>query len=146
MAYNHITLMGRITADVELKTTQNGTPVTTFTVAVDRNHSGKEEKQTDFIRCTAWKGTAEFITRYFGKGRLILLDGELQSRKYTDKNNNEVTSWEVVVRNVTFTGEPKQASNVPQDKHYNKDQDNTSKQAPNVVQNEFESVDEDYPF
>ena len=81
---NSICLMGRLTADPELKTTQSGVSVTSFSVAVDRAYRSKDqERQTDFINCVAWRQTAEFITRYFHKGNRIALQGSLQSRSYT---------------------------------------------------------------
>lgn len=99
---NHITLMGRLTADPEMRMTQSGFNVTGFTVAVDR--PGKN-KGTDFIRCTAWKERAEFIKKYFFKGRMIAVEGRLQSRSYEDKNGHKQTLWEVVVCNAYFCGD-----------------------------------------
>lgn len=101
---NHIIITGRITRDIELRRTQNGTAVCSFTVAVDRDYKGANgERTTDFIDCVAWRNTAEFISRSFLKGRMIIVDGSLQSRKYTDKNGNNRTAWEVVVGNVYFS-------------------------------------------
>lgn len=109
MALNTICIMGRLTADPELRSTQNGTSVTQFTVAVDRDYSKQgEEKQTDFIDCVAWKQTAEFISRYFGKGRMIAVTGRLQTRTYKDKNDVLHKVSEIVVNQASFTGEPKQ--------------------------------------
>lgn len=103
MGLNKVILMGRITKDIELRKTMGGTPVTTFTVAVDRDYTPKgEEKQTDFIEVVAWRNTAEFISRFFGKGRMIIVEGSLQSRKWTDKNGNNRVSWEVQASNVYF--------------------------------------------
>lgn len=102
---NRIIIMGRLTADPEYKQTPNGTAVATFTVAVDRNYTAKgQEKQTDFIPCVAWRTTADFIRRYFGKGNMIALDGSLQTRKYTDKQGNHRSAFEVVVDQVSFAG------------------------------------------
>ena len=102
---NTIVLMGRITAPTELKTTPSGTSVTSFSIAVDRKYQQKDgEKQTDFINCVAWRGTAEFICKYFDKGDMIAVVGELQSRKYTDKDGNNRTAFEVVIDQVSFCG------------------------------------------
>ena len=100
---NSICLMGRLTGDPELKTTQNGVSVTSFSVAVDRAYRSKEqERQTDFINCVAWRNTAEFISRYFRKGQRIALQGSLQSRKYTANDGSQRTVYEVVVDNAFF--------------------------------------------
>mgnify|MGYP000004294249 CR=1 FL=1 len=100
---NSICLMGRLTADPELKTTQSGISVTSFSVAVDRAYRSKDqERQTDFINCVAWRQTAEFITRYFRKGNRIALQGSLQSRSYTANDGSKRTVYEVVVDNAYF--------------------------------------------
>ena len=100
---NAICLMGRLTGDPELKTTQNGVSVTSFSVAVDRAYRSKDqERQTDFINCVAWRNTAEFISRYFRKGQRIALQGSLQSRKYTANDGSQRTVYEVVVDNAFF--------------------------------------------
>ena len=100
---NAICLMGRLTGDPELKTTQSGVSVTSFSVAVDRAYRSKDqERQTDFINCVAWRGTAEFISRYFRKGQRIALQGSLQSRKYTANDGSQRTVYEVVVDNAFF--------------------------------------------
>ena len=100
---NAICLMGRLTGDPELKTTQNGVSVTSFSVAVDRAYRSKDqERQTDFINCVAWRNTAEFISRYFRKGQRIALQGSLQSRNYTANDGSQRTVYEVVVDNAFF--------------------------------------------
>ena len=101
---NVICLLGRLTADPELRHTQTQTPVTSFSVAVDRafQPKGAEQRQADFINCVAWRQTAEFITRYFHKGQRIALQGSLQSRNYTDRDGNKRTAFEVVVDNAFF--------------------------------------------
>ena len=102
---NNVTLMGRLTAAPELKTTTSGTSVTTFCIAVDRRFQPKDgEKQADFINCVAWRATAEFITRYFGKGDLIAVTGEIQTRKYQDNSGNNRVAVEVVINNASFCG------------------------------------------
>ena len=111
MALNKAIILGRITHDLEVRQTPSGTAVLQFTVAVDRNYSKDGEKQTDFINCVAWRQTAEFIGRYFGKGRMIAVDGRLQTRTYEDKNGTKHYITELIVENANFTGEPKQGGN-----------------------------------
>ena len=109
---NQAIIMGRITAPLEIRQTPAGTAVLQFTVAVDRDYVKQgEERQTDFISCVAWKQTAEFIGRYFGKGRMIALTGRLQSRTYDDRNGTKHYVTELVVNQASFTGEPKQETN-----------------------------------
>ena len=104
--YNKAVLMGRICNDLELKTTQSGVSVLSFRLAVDRSYQAKgEELKTDFFNIVAWRSTAEFISRNFGKGRMILVEGELQTRQYTDKNGNTQNVVELVVDSAHFTGE-----------------------------------------
>ena len=111
---NCLVIMGRLTADPELRTTPSGTSVTSFTVAVDRNYCKQgEERQTDFIPAVAWRQTADFIIRYFRKGSLIALQGEIQSRNYTDKNNNKRTAIEMLVNQASFCGEKTNSDNSP---------------------------------
>ncbi|MGI6279855.1 MAG: single-stranded DNA-binding protein [Acutalibacteraceae bacterium] len=100
--FNLVVLTGRLTADPELRTTQNGTSVTSFSIAVDRRYRSGEEKQTDFINIVAWRATAEFITKYFKKGNLIGIEGSIQTRKYQDKDGNNRVAFEVVANNVQF--------------------------------------------
>jgi len=101
--YNRVILVGRLTADPELRQTPNGIQVCSFTLAVDRAFSGKGgERQTDFIDIVAWRQTAEFISRYFSKGRAILVEGSLQVRSYTDKNDQKRRAYEVVADNARF--------------------------------------------
>lgn len=109
---NVVNLIGRMVVTPELKTTQTGVSVTSFTLAVDRAYTPKgEEKQTDFIKCVAWRGTAEFITRYFAKGNRLAVNGSLQQRNYTAKYGSNQTVYEVVVDNAYFC-ETKQAPSV----------------------------------
>lgn len=109
---NKVIMMGRIVNDLELKTTPQGTSVCSFRIAVDRNYQKKgEEKKSDFFNVVAWRGTAEFVTRWFGKGRMILIEGEMQTRQYTDKNGNPATWYEIMTDNVYFTGEKANTSN-----------------------------------
>lgn len=103
---NVVVLMGRLTADPELKQTANGTSVCSFSIAVDRAFANKQtgERQADFINITAWRQTAEFICKYFRKGSMIAIEGSLQSRNYEDKEGKKRTAYEVVANNVSFTG------------------------------------------
>ena len=100
--FNLVVLTGRLTADPELKTTPNGTNVTSFSIAVERRYRSGEERQTDFINIVAWQKTAEFITKYFKKGNLIGIEGAIQTRRYQDKNGNNRTAFEVIANNVQF--------------------------------------------
>jgi single-strand DNA-binding protein len=105
---NKTILVGRLTADPELRQTQSGVASCRFTVAVDRKFADKNsgEKQSDFITCVAWRQTAEFVSRYFNKGKMIALEGSLRTGKYQDKNHEDVTHYttEVYVDNVEFVG------------------------------------------
>ena len=100
---NHIVLMGRLTRDVELRTTQSGVSVASFTLACDRDFGGKDgERETDFIDCVAWRSTADFAAKYFSKGRMAVVSGRLQIRPWTDKEGNKRYSTEVAVENMYF--------------------------------------------
>ena len=101
---NHITIMGRLTRDPELRRTGSGIAVASFTVAVDRDFGKSEngEKETDFIDCVAWRQTGEFVSKYFGKGRMIVVSGRLQIRSWTDKDGNKRRTAEVVADNCYF--------------------------------------------
>ena len=108
---NLFAMTGRITADLELKTTPNGVPVTTFSIANQRNFKNADnERETDFYNVVAWRGTAEHICKHFKKGSLITIDGHLQTRKYQDKNGNTRTAFELVAVNAHF-GESNRNSN-----------------------------------
>ena len=110
--FNLVVLTGRLTADPELKTTSNGTSVVSFSIAVDRRYRSGEERQTDFINIVAWRSSAEFISKYFKKGSLIGIEGSIQTRKYTDKNGNNRTAFEVVANNVQFVESKRDGSSV----------------------------------
>ena len=101
---NHITIMGRLTRDPEIRYTQSQTPVASFTLAVDRDFGGRDggEKQTDFIDCVAWRQTAEFVSKYFTKGSMAVVSGRLQIRDWTDREGGKRRSAEVVVDNMYF--------------------------------------------
>ena len=101
---NHITIMGRLTRDPELRRTGSGIAVASFTLAVDRDFSPRDggERETDFIDCVAWRQTGEFVSKYFTKGRMAVVSGRLQIRSWTDKDGNKRRSAEVVADNVYF--------------------------------------------
>ena len=101
---NHIVIMGRLARDPELRHTQSGTPVASFRLAVDRDFKDKNtgERTTDWIDVVAWRGTGEFVSRYFSKGRMAVVEGRLQIREWTDKEGNRRTTAEVVAENVYF--------------------------------------------
>ena len=130
---NVVVLMGRLTADPELRTTPNGISVTSFSIAVDRAYQkAGTERQTDFINCVAWRQTAEFITKYFQKGSMIAVNGTLQQRSYTDKDGNKRTAYDVVIDNASFCGSKNESGN----NHVNE---------PSLEDIEF-SDDDDLPF
>ena len=106
---NKIIIMGRLTADPELRQTVSGISTCRFSVAVDRPYQKDKEKQADFIRCTAWRANAEFISRYFSKGKMIIAEGSLRNNDYTDQNGTKHYGMDVQVDNVSF-GESKSAS------------------------------------
>ena len=101
---NHIIIMGRLVADPELRTTPGGVTVVTMRLAVDRDFKNKQtgERETDFINVVAWRQTAEFVSRYFTKGRMAVVEGRLQIRQYTDRDGNKRTAADVVAENVYF--------------------------------------------
>lgn len=128
---NTVIIMGRLTANPELKKTQNGTAVSSFTVAVERRF---QREQTDFINVVAWKQTAEFVEKYFHKGDMIALRGSIQQRNYEDKNGNKRTAVEVVADEVSFCGS--KGENVAK---------NGANSAPNLDYEEI-FVSDDLPF
>ena len=107
---NNITIMGRLTRDPELRITPNGNSVTTFSVAVDRD---RDREMTDFLAVVAWRGTAEFVEKYFRKGQLIAVVGSLQTRSWKDKHGNNRTAYEIIADRVYFAGDRRQPENIP---------------------------------
>ena len=102
---NSIIVMGRLTADPELRSTSSGLSVTSFTVAVDRGYvRAGDEKKADFIPVVAWRQTADFVSKFFRKGSMIAVQGSLQSRSYEDKNGNKRVAYEVIADQVSFCG------------------------------------------
>ena len=143
MSLNNVTLMGRLAADPELKTTQSGVSVTSFSIAVDRKYQPKgEEKKADFIDCVAWRSTADFICKYFQKGTMIGIEGEIQTRTYQDKDGKNRKATEILVANVSFCGSKSESGS----------QQDASKYQPAAYTNndtaQFETIasDEDLPF
>ena len=117
---NHITVMGRLTRDPELRHTGSGVPVASFTLAVDRDFADKQsgKKETDFIDITAWRSTAEFVSKYFTKGRMAVASGRLQMRKWEDKDGNKRVSAEIVAENVYFGDSKKDGGEATQNDTY----------------------------
>ncbi len=153
---NHIVIMGRLTRDPELRTTQSGVNVASFTVACDRDFQGRDgnDRQTDFIDCVAWRQTGEFVSKYFSKGRMIVVSGRLQSRKWQDRDGNNRTNWEIQADNVYF-GDSKRDNesqgsygsssfNAPASGGYgNYDSNRPAPAAPQIAPNPFEDLEDD---
>ena len=117
---NKVVIMGRFTKDPELRRTGSGTSVTSFSLACDRDFKSQSgEKETDFIEVVAWKNTAEFVSKYFGKGRMAVVEGRLQIRDWTDKAGNKRTTAEVVADNVYFADSKRSESNENQKENFN---------------------------
>lgn len=120
---NHIVIMGRLCADPELRRTNSGTPVTSFTLAVDRDFKSQSgEKEADFVPVIAWRNTAEFVSKYFTKGRMAVVEGRLQMRNWTDKDGNKRTTAEVVADHVYF-GDTKREDSSTSEQEYNEVQE-----------------------
>ena len=148
MAFNKVILMGRLTADPELKQTQSGTAVTSFSLAVDRRYNKDEEKKCDFITVVAWKQTAEFICKYFKKGSAILLCGELQTRSWEDNNGNKRYATEVMANEVSFCEAKNNSEGNTSPNAHNGSQSNFGYIPQAYTQPNFEGAasDEDLPF
>ena len=117
---NKIIIMGRFTHDPELRRTGSGTAVTSFSLACDRDFKSRSgDKETDFIEVVAWKNTAEFVSKYFSKGRMAVVEGRLQIRDWTDKAGNKRTTAEVVADNVYFADSKRSESNDNQKENFN---------------------------
>lgn len=105
MAINFVVLMGRLTADPELKHTPNGVSVTSFSVAVDRGYAKQgEDRKADFLDVVAWRQTAEFVTQHFRKGQMIALQGHIETRSFTDRDGNKRKATEIIAEQVSFCG------------------------------------------
>ena len=135
--YSKTVIMGRITNDLELKTTQSGKNVCQFRVAVDRRYQKKgTDKQTDFYTVVAWGPTAEFVCRYFSKGRAILVEGEMQNHSYRNELGATVYFWELIASQVSFTGDKSKDAAAP----------NEAAQEQSSADFAAAPADDDYPF
>ena len=129
---NSVCLMGRLTADPELKSTQLGVSVCNFRIAVDRTYTPKgQEKQTDFINIITWLSTAEFVSRYFRKGQLVAVQGSIQTGQYTDRDGNKRTAFDVVADNVFFAEKKAESGETKQGAGYDHSPD---------IQGDFEEI------
>lgn len=144
---NVVVIMGRLTDNPELKTTNSGVEVTSFSVAVERRYVSGGERQTDFINVVAWRQQAKFVCNYFRKGQMIAVNGTLQQRSYTDRDGNKRTVYEVVADNISFCGSKAESAG---DSSYSAP---AAKEAPasfsNIDAGDFEEIavdDGDYPF
>ena len=150
---NHIVIMGRLVKDPELRYTQSQVPVTSFTVAVDRDFGGRDgsDRQTDFVDCVAWRQTGEFVSKYFQKGRMIVVSGRLQSRKWQDREGNNRTNWEIQADNVYFGDSKRDSDNSYSQNSYGGQSSNfggfdSAKQntpAPQVNPSPYEELEDD---
>lgn len=148
---NTAILMGRLTADPELRHTPNDIPVTSFTLAVNRSYvKSGSERQTDFIDVVAWRSTAEFVSRYFSKGQLVAVEGSIQTRTYQDKDGNNRKAVEVVANNVHFAEPKRDNSNnsIQNENNYSQNNEQTSNSYSNGDSDDFKEVptDDDLPF
>lgn len=144
---NNVVLLGRIVADPELKQTPNGNSVANFTLAVDRSYCKPgTERQCDFLDCVAWKGTGEFISKYFRKGQLIAVTGSIQTRSYTDKGGSKRKVFEILVNSASFC-ESKKSSGIADTNPYLAG-DKPAPKAKAENSGDFEEVpaDDDLPF
>ena len=138
---NVVVLSGRLTADPELKTTQNGVSVCSFSIAVERRYRQGEERQADFINIVTWRSSAEFVSKYFKKGQMIAIRGSIQTRRYQDKEGNNRTAFDVVADDVQFAD-------------FGKKEDKPNEEGPDALQefsdhlSSFQEVDpdDDCPF
>ena len=136
---NHITAAGRLTKDPELRRTQNGVAVASFTIACDRDiKDASGNKQTDFIDCVAWRNTAEFVDKYLTRGRMVIVSGRLQMREWTDKNGNKRRNAEILAENVYFADSKRTVENT--------EKNETKEAAQTVDFDQVEIDDDELPF
>ena len=136
---NHITAAGRLTKDPELRRTQNGVAVASFTIACDRDiKDASGNKQPDFIDCVAWRNTAEFVDKYFTRGRMVIVSGRLQTREWTDKNGNKRRNAEILAESVYF-GDSKRSGE-------NTEKNETKEAAKTIDFNQVEIDDDELPL
>ena len=140
---NHIVVMGRLTRDPELRHTQSGTAVASFSLAVERDFGSKDggEKQTDFIDIVAWRNTAEFVSKYFAKGRMAVVSGRLQIRDWTDKEGGKRRSAEIVSDNIYF-GDSKRANDAASAPSTSSGGNYSNNSAP-VIESNFTELEDD---
>lgn len=136
---NNITIMGRLTRDPEIRRTQSGTAVASFSIACERDFGNNGERETDFFDCVAWKGTADFIGKYFTKGSMIVINGRLQSRSWTDKDGRNRRAVEILANNVYF-GESKKPSETNTQPYSAPSYATPSRSAP---ESDFATIEED---
>ena len=139
---NNVNLCGRLVENPELKKTTNGTSVTAFSIAVDRDYTSGEEKQADFIKIVAWRGTAEFVSKYFSKGKLIIINGAIQVRKYVNQNGENRYITEVIANHVYFAGDKSEKPNV----NVENEEAPQSNDSANNFEEISEDIDDDLPF
>lgn len=141
-------LMGRLTDTPELRKTNSGLSVTSFSIAINRRFKQDGEQQTDFINCVAWRQTAEFIANYFTKGSMIAVEGSIQTRKYTDRDGNNRTATEVVVNQAHFTGSKRDADGAGSSYNRNEMPREVTPSYSNAVSGDFSEIadDDDLPF
>ena len=144
-------MMGRIANDPELRTTPSGTNLCTFRLAVERRYQVQgEERKADFFNVAAWRGTGDFVRQYFAKGKMILVEGEMQTRPYTDKNGTQSTWYEIIAERVSFTGEksapPAGAAAPTSPTTSTATPTNTTPSASTSPNFSQYSADDDYPF
>ncbi len=147
---NTVIIMGRLTADPEIRSTASGLPVASFTLAVDRDFQSGSERVTDFIDVVAWRQKAEFVSKYFRKGQQMAVKGSIQVRNYTDKEGNKRRAWEVVADNVYFA-DSKRDSSYEGSTYGGSSYSNTASEQPasfsNGSNDDFTPiVDDDLPF
>lgn len=145
---NKIMLQGRLTDTPELKNTPSGVSVTSFSLAVERDFAQNGKKETDFINCVAWRNTAEFICKYFEKGRMLIACGSLQTRSYKAQDGTKRNVWEVVVDSVNFGGDkPKEQADTQTETRYEEPPAHYGYNAPAASQfEEVGAADIDLPF
>lgn len=146
---NNVVLMGRLTADPELRHTQTGLPVTSFTLAVNRSYAkAGTERATDFIDIVAWRGTAEFVSKYFKKGQLVAVEGSIQTRTYQDKDGKNRKAFEVVASNVHFAEARRDTEAANLSNNFNFNNENIGNSFDNGEIDDFKEIpmDDDLPF
>lgn len=147
---NVTVLMGRLTADPELKHTPNNVAVTSFTLAVDRAYVKQgAQRESDFIGIVAWRSTAEFICKYFRKGQMMAVQGQIQTRSYTDKDGNKRKAFEVVAENVSFCGSKSSESRTADVSYTESTEEKTQAYTTGLAAEEYEEIslnDDDLPF